>query len=76
MTNDEARLRQLKMFGCTAEEIEAAIESWSHSPKPRLALAMSILSDAQELLVSELDEAAQQHINRAKYLILRETEPA
>jgi hypothetical protein len=71
-TNDEHE-RDTKMFGCTKEEIRAAIKAhFRETAWPRLKLALSILSDAQELLDHGRNEEVRQHINRAKYVIQNE----
>jgi hypothetical protein len=75
MSDEEIqRQRDVKMFGCPREDLDRAVEFWKHSDSPWLMLAMSILSDAQELLASGHAEAVRQRINRAKYLLICEKE--
>jgi hypothetical protein len=66
------RERDLKMFGCPKEEIDAALgRFWKGLQAPHLRLALAFLSDAQELLVYGHDEQVRQLINRAKYLLMK-----
>lgn len=58
------------IYGCTTSAIEKAI----HSPinfddRDVLMLAMSIISDAQEVLAMGSPERSRQYMNRAKYVI-------
>lgn len=62
---------QIKMFGCTQQEIDEALTNRAPYCDP-LMIAMSLLSDSQELLSMGRDEEARQHINRAKYIISNE----
>jgi hypothetical protein len=58
-------------YGCTQAAIDRAIES-TEDP---LMLAMSILSDAQEVISGEFGEPdterARKYMNRAKYIMSR-----
>ena len=62
--------RAMSVFGCTLDDLKAAVErdrtmfqtGWR-------MMAMSILSDAQELLERGDRERARQWINRAKWII-------
>lgn len=58
------------LFGCQESDLKEAIEA---STQPYMGghcmLAMSILSDAQELIIMGADDRARQMINRAKYVI-------
>jgi hypothetical protein len=56
---------QKRMFGCTSEELETIVDA----QHPRLSIALSVLSDAQELIRLGQTEDARQAINRAKYMI-------
>ena len=69
--------RQVRMFGCTEQQMREAVEE---SLTFRFAgpgmMAMSILSDAQEMISTEYGEVdsmraedARQAINRAKWII-------
>jgi hypothetical protein len=72
MSTNDKRERDLKMFGCTKQELEAAVGRSSRGMRaPHLRLAVSILSDAQELLVHGRNEDVRQLINRAKYFIMK-----
>ena len=63
---DEERVQvQKRMFGCTSEELETIVDA----QHPRLSIALSVLSDAQELIRLGQTEDARQAINRAKYMI-------
>lgn len=59
------------LYGCGTYELDDAIES---SMQPYMGghfmLAMSILSDAQELLAVGASDRARQNINRAKYVMV------
>jgi hypothetical protein len=65
--NDDVKTAQKWMFGCLTEEIDAAVED--SLSQNRLEVAVSMLSDAQELMVMGEIKSASQAINRAKYLI-------
>jgi len=73
MTNQiDAEKRHLKMFGCSKAELDAILDN----PITKLAgpemLAMSILSDAQELLAQDAEQNAEivrQFMNRAKLVL-------
>jgi hypothetical protein len=65
-TDTERKAVQVQMFGCTTESIDAAITA-GNTP---LFMAMSLLSDVQEMLIMDPDDdRIRQTINRAKYLI-------
>jgi hypothetical protein len=59
----------LKMFGCLESELDAAYQRANMRP---MTYAVSILSDAQELLNGSASdrEMARQYINRAKYIVM------
>jgi hypothetical protein len=64
-TDAERVIVQRRIFGCTAEELETLV----NAQRPRLEIALSVLSDAQELIQRGQTEDARQAINRAKYMI-------
>lgn len=57
---------EINCFGCTKAAIDAAIAKGLGHP---MMLAMSMMSDAQELLERGLLEEARQVLNRAKYVV-------
>ena len=60
---------QRRCYGCLAQDLDEMA-----APKlyvTNQVLAMSFLSDAQEMLERGLDEEARQYINRAKYVIAK-----
>jgi hypothetical protein len=69
--------RQVRMFGCTEQEMREAVEqSLTFRFSGAGMMAMSILSDAQEMISTEYGEVdsmraedARQAINRAKWII-------
>jgi Cdc6-like AAA superfamily ATPase len=64
-TDAERVIVQRRIFGCTAAELETIVDA----QHPRLKIALSVLSDAQELIQRGQTEDARQAINRAKYMI-------
>ena len=64
-TDVERVIVQRRMFGCTSAELESIVDA----QHPRLEIALSVLSDAQELIERGQAENARQAINRAKYMI-------
>lgn len=60
-------LSQIKMFGETVKEFNEAFNSGGDTDK--LMYAMSILSDAQEVMAMGQTEVARQFINKSKYFI-------
>lgn len=64
-TEEERVIVQRRMFGCTSEELESIV----NAENSRLSIALSVLSDAQELIRLGQAEDARQAINRAKYMI-------
>tara|TARA_R100001510_G_C7529464_1_gene121542 strand:+ start:389 stop:619 length:231 start_codon:yes stop_codon:yes gene_type:complete len=62
--------KQMLLYGCESAELDEQIED---SQKPYMGglpmLAMSILSDAQEVLALGMFDRNRQYINRAKYVI-------
>lgn len=75
MNKQDQEDRQRAMFGCTQAELEATLEEHAPmlGPHPARFMAVSMLSDAQELLERGQNERARQAINRAKFLIMQET---
>jgi hypothetical protein len=71
-TESERIIVQRRIFGCTAEELESIVDA----QHPRLSIALSVLSDAQELIRLGQAEDARQAINRAKYMINAQTSRA
>ncbi len=70
-TETERTAIQKRMFGCSTAEIDALITP----NRTRLFIALSMLSDAQELLMLDSDnDTIRQTLNRAKYLIDKERE--
>ena len=73
----EQEKRQVRMFGCTEQQMREAVEqSLTFRFSGAGMMAMSILSDAQEMINTEYGEVdymraedARQAINRAKWII-------
>jgi len=73
----EQEKRQVRMFGCTEQQMREAVEqSLTFRFSGAGMMAMSILSDAQEMISTEYGEVdsmraedARQAINRAKWII-------
>ena len=63
--------REIQMFGITVDQIRKGVKEAIADPK---MIALSILSDAQELLEMDDKESARQLINRAKMVIMEFTE--
>jgi len=62
--------RQVRMYGCTEQQMREAVEqSLTFRFSGAGMMAMSLMSDAQEEILRELDEDARQTINRAKWII-------
>ena len=76
-TLTEQEKRQVRMFGCTEAQMREAIEeSLTFRFSGPAMMAMSILSDAQEMINTEYGEVdymraedSRQAINRAKWII-------
>ena len=61
---------EVRMFGCTVAQMREAIEeSLTFRFAGPAMMAMSLMSDAQEEIVRELDEDARQTLNRAKWIL-------
>lgn len=58
--------RDRDMFGCPKADIDKMVSESFVSPQ---MLAMSVLSDSQELIARGEANKARQHINIAKYII-------
>jgi uncharacterized protein HemX len=67
-TEQERKVVQNKMFGCLAEDLDKLLEI-PYIDQDVLFMAMSFLSDAQELMRMNKLDAARQTINKAKYMI-------
>lgn len=66
----EQEVRQVRMFGCTEQQMREAVEqSLTFRFAGPAMMAMSLMSDAQEEIVRDLDEDARQTINRAKWIL-------
>ena len=62
--------RQVRCYGCTEQQMREAVEqSLTFRFAGPAMMAMSLMSDAQEEIVRELDEDARQTLNRAKWII-------
>jgi hypothetical protein len=62
--------RQVRMYGCTEQQMREAVEeSLTFRFAGPAMMAMSLMSDAQEEIVRELDEDARQTLNRAKWIL-------
>lgn len=57
---------QIKMFGSTTAQLD---EEWSNKLSSDRIYLQSMLSDVQEMIVLNKDEAARQVLNKAKYFI-------
>jgi len=61
---------EVRMFGCTVAQMREAVEeSLTFRFAGPAMMAMSLMSDAQEEIVRELDEDARQTLNRAKWIL-------
>lgn len=72
LSTEEREARHKKMFGCSAQDLDAILAGPMVALGGRKMLAMSILSDAQELLADDAEqnaEAVRQYINRAKMVL-------
>lgn len=67
---DMERQREIRMYGCTEIDIR---EQYMNSITAKLSglemVAMSVLSDAQELMAMGQTEAARKNINIAKFIL-------
>ena len=61
---------EVRMFGCTVAQMREAVEeSLTFRFAGPAMMAMSLMSDAQEEILRELDEDARQTLNRAKWIL-------
>ncbi len=61
---------EVRMFGCTVAQMREAVEeSLTFRFAGPAMYAMSLMSDAQEEILRELDEDARQTLNRAKWIL-------
>ena len=61
---------EVRMFGCTVAQMREAVEeSLTFRFAGPAMFAMSLMSDAQEEILRELDEDARQTLNRAKWIL-------
>jgi len=61
---------EVRMFGCTVAQMREAVEeSLTFRFAGPAMMAMSLMSDAQEEIVRDLDEDARQTLNRAKWIL-------
>ena len=67
MTEAQKIASQIKMFGCTAYDIDEALEEMGGDYR---MLAMAMISDAQEEIAYD-NNRSRQFMNRAKYVISR-----
>ena len=67
---NDVEKRQVRMYGCTEQQMREAVEdSFTFRFAGPAMMAMSLMSDAQEEIVRELDEDARQTLNRAKWIL-------
>ena len=61
---------EVRMFGCTVAQMREAVEeSLTFRFAGPAMFAMSLMSDAQEEILRDLDEDARQTLNRAKWIL-------
>jgi len=62
--------RQVRMFGCTEQQMREAVEeSFTFRFSGPAMYAMSLMSDAQEEILRDMNEDARQTLNRAKWIL-------
>ena len=67
---NDVEKRQVRMYGCTEQQMREAVEdSFTFRFAGPAMMAMSLMSDAQEEILRDLDEDARQTLNRAKWII-------
>ncbi len=69
---DENRDREIRMFGCTKEQVEEEWErlnEWNFTASPN-SVIVSMLSDVQSLVEMDEKEKARHALNRLKHIIL------
>ena len=66
----EQEVRQVRMFGCTEQQMREAVEqSLTFRFAGPAMMAMSLMSDAQEEILRDMNEDARQTLNRAKWIL-------
>ena len=66
----EQEVRQVRMFGCTEQQMREAVEqSLTFRFSGAAMYAMSLMSDAQEEILRDMNEDARQTLNRAKWIL-------
>lgn len=66
----EQEVRQVRMFGCTEAQMREAVEeSLTFRFSGPAMMAMSLMSDAQEEILRDMNEDARQTLNRAKWIL-------
>jgi len=66
----EQEKRQVRMFGCTEAQMREAVEeSLTFRFSGPAMYAMSLMSDAQEEILRDMNEDARQTLNRAKWIL-------
>ena len=76
-TLNESQKREVRMYGCTVEQMREAVESSiTYRFSGPAMMAASLMSDAQELINTEYGEVdfnraedARQTLNRAKWIL-------
>ena len=76
-TLNESQKREVRMYGCTVEQMREAVEySITYRFSGPAMMAASLMSDAQELINTEYGEVdfnraedARQTLNRAKWIL-------
>ena len=76
-TLSESQKREVRMYGCTVEQMREAVESSiTYRFSGPAMMAASLMSDAQELINTEYGEVdfnraedARQTLNRAKWIL-------
>lgn len=71
----EQEKREVSMFGCTKAQMKEAVEeSLTFRYRGPTAMAINLMSDAQEEMEHGLKEDARQTLNRAKWILSAYTE--
>ena len=66
----EQEKRQVRMFGCTEAQMREAVEeSLTFRFSGPAMYAMSLMSDAQEEILRDMNEDSRQTLNRAKWIL-------
>ena len=67
---NDVEKRQVRMFGCTEQQMREAVEeSFTFRFSGPAMMAMSLMSDAQEEILRDMNEDARQTLNRAKWIL-------